>query len=66
MPLVNISVTPQNLTPEQKKETIRLVSEAVAQGTGKPKEKVWVILNEIDPDNWGAGGRSVSDILKDA
>lgn len=56
MALVTIDVVKDVFTPEQKKEMVERVTEAMIAVEGEAMRSVtWVKLNEID--NWGVGGR---------
>ena len=62
MPLVNIRLTQRDIptSREQKARLIAGVSDLVCEVLGKRLEDVVVIIDEVDPDNWGEGGMSVT------
>ena len=62
MPYVNIKVTGGNEAPsaEQKAELIRGVTELLSRVLNKNPEPTVVVIDEIDMDNWGIGGKSVT------
>lgn len=62
MPYVNIKVTGGSEAPsaEQKAELIRGVTELLSRVLNKNPETTVVIIDEIDIDNWGIGGKSVT------
>lgn len=62
MPYVNIKVTGGNEAPstEQKAELIRGVTELLSRVLNKNPETTVVVIDEIDMDNWGIGGKSVT------
>ena len=45
---------------EQKINLIKEVTEAVVKNTGAPSEKVHVILNEMQPENYAVDGELLS------
>lgn len=61
MPYVNIKVTGGSEAPsaEQKAELIRGVTELLSRVLNKNPETTVVVIDEIDMDNWGIGGKSV-------
>lgn len=61
MPYVNVRVTPEGLTSEKKKRLIEGVTELLRDTLGKNPETTIVIIDEVETDNWGIGGRSVTD-----
>ena len=62
MPYVNIKVTGGSEAPnaEQKAELIRGVTELLSRVLNKKPETTVVVIDEIDMDNWGIGGKSVT------
>lgn len=62
MPYVNIKVTGGSEAPstEQKAELIRGVTELLSLVLNKNPETTVVVIDEIDMDNWGIGGKSVT------
>ena len=66
MPLVNIRLTRRELatTREQKAALIAGVTQLMQDVLAKRADSVVVIIDEIDPDNWGEGGESVT-VLRD-
>ena len=62
MPYVNIKVTGGSEAPsaEQKAELIRGVIELLSRVLNKNPETTVVVIDEIDMDNWGIGGKSVT------
>ena len=43
-------------TPEQKAALIKGSSELLRDVLGKPMESTFVVIEEVDTDNWGWGG----------
>ena len=63
MPYVNIKVTregttpgAQATTPEQKKKLIKGVSDLLFEVMGKPHASTFVVIDEVELENWGVGG----------
>ena len=67
MPYVNIKVTGGKEAPstEQKAELIKGVTELLGRVLGKNPETTVVVIDEVDTDNWGIGGKSVSERRKE-
>lgn len=68
MPMVNIKVTggAEAPTTEQKAELIKGATELLSRVLGKNPETTIVIIEEVPMDNWGIGGRSVTERRKEA
>ena len=62
MPYVNIKVTGGSEAPsaEQKAELIRGVTELLARVLNKNPQTTVVVIDEVDMDNWGISGESIT------
>lgn len=60
MPYVNIKITREGATPEQKAALIKGVTELLRDTLGKNPATTVVVIDEVDTDNWGIGGESVT------
>lgn len=61
MPFVNIQITREgNVTPEQKAALIKGSTELLQKVLNKNPATTFVIIDEVDTDNWGVGGESVT------
>ena len=63
MPIVTIQVTREgtepgtdSVTPKQKAALIKGASELLLDVLKKPLESTFVVIEEVDTDNWGWGG----------
>lgn len=64
MPYVNIKITRDGVTAEKKAELIAGVTKLLADVLGKNPATTTVIIDEIDTDNWGLGGETVTERRK--
>jgi 4-oxalocrotonate tautomerase len=60
MPYVNIKVTKEGVTAEQKAELIQGVTQLLFDVLGKDPQITSVVIDEVDTDNWGVGGESIT------
>lgn len=60
MPYVNIKITRENVTQEQKTKLIKGVTDLLVDVLGKNPETTVVVIEEIDTDNWGIAGQCVT------
>ena len=61
MPYVNIKITKEgNVTGEQKAALIKGATQLLADVLGKNPATTVVIIDEVETDNWGIGGESVT------
>lgn len=61
MPYVNIKITREGATAEQKSTLIKGVTELLQSTLGKNPNTTVVVIDEVDMDNWGIGGEPVSE-----
>jgi 4-oxalocrotonate tautomerase len=61
MPYVNIQVTRDGVTRAQKTALIKGVTDLLVSVLGKNPQTTVVVIDEVDTDNWGIGGESVSE-----
>ena len=71
MPYVNIKVTREGTapgasatTPEQKKALIKGVSDLLFEVMGKPQSSTFVVIDEVELENWGVGGVTTPEYRK--
>jgi len=64
MPYVNVKITREGATPEQKAEVIRRMTQVLVDVLGKNPETTVVVIEEVDTDNWGIGGTTVTERRK--
>jgi 4-oxalocrotonate tautomerase len=71
MPIVTIQVTREGTAPgaasvtsEEKAALIKGASELLLDVLGKPPASTFVIVDEVDTDNWGWGGLPVLEYRK--
>ena len=60
MPYVNIKITKEGATAQQKAELIDGVTALLQKVLNKNPATTMVIIDEVDTDNWGIGGDSVT------
>ncbi len=60
MPYVNIKITREGATAEQKSELIAGVTALLRDVLGKNPQTTVVVIDEVDTDNWGIGGATVT------
>ena len=66
MPFVNIQITREGATPEQKAELIRGATDLLVRVLNKNPATTFVIIDEVDTDNWGVGGQTVTTLRRAA
>jgi 4-oxalocrotonate tautomerase len=64
LPYVNIRITKDGATKEQKAELIKGVTDLLVRVLGKNPQTTVVVIDEVETDNWGIGGESVTERRK--
>jgi 4-oxalocrotonate tautomerase len=66
MPIVAIQITREgtrpgadSATPEEKAALIHGVSKVLLDVLGKPMDSTFVVIDEVETENWGRGGLPV-------
>jgi 4-oxalocrotonate tautomerase len=60
VPYVNIKITNEGVTSEQKERLIRGATQLLVDVLGKNPSTTVVVIDEVDTDNWGIGRESVT------
>jgi len=64
MPYVNIRILKEGVTAEQKAKLIKGATDLLHEVLGKPPQATSVVIDEVDTDNWGVGGESMTELRK--
>ncbi len=66
MPYVNIKITDEGVTNEQKKALIEGTTKLMVEVLNKNPATTFVVIDEVNTDNWGIGYDQVTDLRKQA
>jgi 4-oxalocrotonate tautomerase len=66
MPYVNIRITKEGVTEQKKAALIKGVTQLLVDELGKNPETTVVVIDEVDTDNWGIGGETVTKRRKNS
>ncbi|MDK9421667.1 4-oxalocrotonate tautomerase family protein [Pectobacterium carotovorum] len=64
MPYVNIKITNEGITAEQKRQLIEGVTQLLVDVLNKNPKTTVVVIDEVETDNWGIGGVPVTELRK--
>ncbi len=64
MPIIRVEMW-EGRTTDQKRELVEVFSKETARITGCEVESVYVIIDEVKKENWGAGGQLCSEKYPD-
>ncbi|KAA8726091.1 MAG: 4-oxalocrotonate tautomerase family protein [Ewingella sp.] len=64
MPFINIQVTREGVTAEQKAALISGATDLLVKVLNKDPQTTFVIIDEVDTDNWGVAGETITQRRK--
>lgn len=64
MPYVNVKITRDGVTAEQKAQIVQEITQTLVRVLGKRPEHTHVIIDEVDPENWGFAGILTTEFRK--
>jgi 4-oxalocrotonate tautomerase len=56
MPFVNVKITRDGVTVEQKAQIVSEITATLERVLGKRPEHTHIVIDEVDPENWGFAG----------
>jgi 4-oxalocrotonate tautomerase len=65
MPYVNIQITREGATAAQKAELIQGATALLVRVLNKNPATTFVIIDEVDTDNWGVAGQAVTQLRRE-
>lgn len=66
MPYVNIRITREGATREQKAQLISETTDLLVRVLGKEPATTFVVIDEVDTDDWGVAGETVTALRRRA
>lgn len=64
MPYVNIKITKDGVTREQKLQLVQEITATHVRVLNKKPEQTHIVIDEVDTDNWGFAGMLTTDYRK--
>jgi 4-oxalocrotonate tautomerase len=64
MPFVNVRITRDGVTPEQKAQVIAEITETLERVLNKRPDLTHIVIEEVDTDNWGYAGITTTQYRK--
>ena len=66
MPYINVKITDESVTTEQKKAIVKGCTQVMVDVLNKNPATTFVVIDEINTDNWGIGYETVTEIRSKA
>jgi 4-oxalocrotonate tautomerase len=64
MPYINVKITDEGVSNEQKQAIIRGCTELMVKVLNKNPATTFVVIEEVSTDNWGIGFDQVTELRK--
>lgn len=64
MPFINVKITDEDVTNEQKKAIIKGCTQLMVDVLNKTPSTTFVVIDEVNTDNWGIGFDQVTELRK--
>jgi 4-oxalocrotonate tautomerase len=61
MPYVNVRITKEDVSAEQKSRIIAEITQTLSRVLNKKPERTHVVIDEVELENWGIGGLPASE-----
>jgi 4-oxalocrotonate tautomerase len=65
MPYIKIEITREGVTLAQKKQLIHEANDMMVRILNKDPDSTFVVIDEVDTDNWGVAGRTVTELRRE-
>jgi len=64
VPYVNVKITRDGVTPEQKARIVAEITDTLVRVLGKKPEHTHIVIDEVEPENWGFAGVLTTEFRK--
>ncbi len=64
MPYVNIKITREGATPDQKRRLIKGATDLLVEVLDKNANTTFVVIDEVEMEDWGVGGLPVAEFRR--
>ncbi len=64
MPYVNVRITKDGVTAEQKRQIVEEITNTLVKVLNKKPEHTHIVIDEIELENWGFAGMLTSEYRK--
>ncbi|WP_436323370.1 tautomerase family protein [Vibrio cidicii] len=64
MPYINVKVTNEGVTKAQKQAIIKGCTQLMVDILNKEPEKTFVVIDEVNTENWGIGFEQVTELRR--
>jgi 4-oxalocrotonate tautomerase len=65
MPYVKVEIAKGIASVEQKRAVIKGMTDVLVKELGRNPEYIFVVIDEVDTDNWGRKGKSLTELWQE-
>ena len=65
MPYINVKITKDGTSAEQKKQIVEEMTQTLVKILGKKPEHIHIVIDEVEPENWGFAGMLTTEYRKE-
>jgi 4-oxalocrotonate tautomerase len=65
MPYINVKITKDGVTTEQKAQIVREMTQTMVNVLNKKPEHIHIVIDEVELENWGYAGKLTTEFRKD-
>jgi 4-oxalocrotonate tautomerase len=66
LPIVRLEIAKGVASVDQKKAVIRRMTDVLVEELGRNPEYIFVVIDEVETDNWGRKGQSLTELWSQA
>ena len=64
MPYINVKITKDGTSAEQKKQIVEEMTQTLVTVLNKKPEHIHIVIDEVEPENWGFAGMLTTEFRK--
>lgn len=64
MPYISVRITKDGVSADQKKQIVEQMTQTLVSVLGKKPEHIHIIIDEVEPENWGFAGTLTAEERK--
>jgi 4-oxalocrotonate tautomerase len=65
MPYINVKITKDGTSVAQKKQIVQEITQTLVKVLGKKPEHIHIVIDEVEPENWGFAGMLTTEYRKE-
>ncbi len=64
MPYINVKITKDGTSVEQKKQIVEEMTQTLVRVLNKKPEHIHIVIDEVEPENWGYAGMLTTEFRR--